>query len=230
MIVVTHEIGFAREVADTRGLHGRRRGRRVRPARAMIDAPAARAYPRVPVEGPVTPASLVIVDAQRAFVDADSPWCTAGAADALAGMRRLAQAFGERTVLTRFVPPAAPHGSWRDYYERWSFARDAGPLWELVAPWTGADSVDVPTLSKWGPALAARVGAAPELVLCGISTDCCVLATALAAIDAGARVRVAADACAAEPGLHDAALAILRRRAPQLTVTTVAAELAAAAA
>jgi nicotinamidase-related amidase len=74
------------------------------------------------------------------------------------------------------------------------------------------------------------VGAEPDLVLCGLSTDCCVLATALAAIDAGARVRVVADACAAEPALHDAALAILRRRTPQLTLTTVADELSVAAA
>jgi nicotinamidase-related amidase len=178
----------------------------------------------------VTPGWLVIVDAQRAFTEPQSPWCTPGADGALAGMRRLATAFGDRTVLTRFVPPAAPDGGWRDYYERWSFARDAGPLWELVSPWTGADSVDVPTLSKWGPELMGRVGAEPDLTLCGLSTDCCVLATALAAIDAGARVRVVADACAAEPELHDAALAILRRRAPQLTLTTVADELSAATA
>ena len=74
------------------------------------------------------------------------------------------------------------------------------------------------------------MGTELDLVLCGLSTDCCVLATALGAIDAGARVRVVADACAAEPTLHDAALAILRRRAPQLTLTTVADELALATA
>jgi nicotinamidase-related amidase len=178
----------------------------------------------------VTVARLVIVDAQRVFTEPQSPWCTPGAAGALAGMRRLAEAFGERTVLTRFVPPAEPGGSWRDYYAHWDFAREAGPQWELVSPWTGADSVDVPTFSKWGPELAARVGAEPRLVLCGLSTDCCVLATALAAIDAGAHVRVVADACAAAPELHDAALAILRRRTAQLTVTTVADELCLAAA
>jgi nicotinamidase-related amidase len=177
----------------------------------------------------VTGARLVIVDAQRAFVEPQSPWCTPGADAALAGMRGLAEAFGERTVLTRFLPPVTASGSWRDYYERWDFARDAGPLWELVAPWTGADAVDAPAFSKWGPELEARVGAEPDLVLCGLSTDCCVLATALGAIDAGARVRVVADACASEPALHDAALAILRRRAPQLTLTTVADELALAA-
>ena len=39
MVVVTHEIGFAREVGDTRRLHGRRRRRRVRPAARGASAP-----------------------------------------------------------------------------------------------------------------------------------------------------------------------------------------------
>jgi nicotinamidase-related amidase len=34
------------------------------------------------------------------------------------------------------------------------------------------------------------------MVLVGVSTDCCVLSTALAAADAGVRVTVVADACA----------------------------------
>ena len=165
--------------------------------------------------------TLVVIDAQRAFADPASPWCTPGIEAALAGMRRLAGAFAD-VVYTRFVPPAAPAGSWVDYYERWAFARDADPtVWDLVAPWTGEAAIDLPTLSKWGPELAAH----PELVVCGVSTDCCVLATALAAVDAGARVRVVADACAADPELHAAALAIMRRRGPQLRLSSVDAEL-----
>jgi nicotinamidase-related amidase len=174
---------------------------------------------------------LVVVDAQRAFAEENSPWRTHRFEEAIAGARRLAQVFGARTILTRFVPPPEPAGAWVDYYERWRFAREpsADALWELVDPWTGAAAVDCPTLSKWGPALAAAAGEAPTLVLCGVSTDCCVLATALAAIDAGAHVRVVADACAAEPALHRAALDILGRRSPQLLLSSVEAELAAAA-
>lgn len=165
--------------------------------------------------------TLVVIDAQRAFAEPGSPWCTPGVEDALGGMRRLVGASAD-VVFTRFVPPAEPAGSWMDYYGRWAFAREADPaVWDLVAPWTGAAAIDRPTFSKWGPELAAQ----SELVLCGVSTDCCVLATALAAVDAGARVRVVADACAAEPELHAAALAILRRRAPQLTLSSVDAEL-----
>ncbi len=36
MIVVTHEMGFAREVADSVGVHGRGRGRRERASRAEV--------------------------------------------------------------------------------------------------------------------------------------------------------------------------------------------------
>jgi nicotinamidase-related amidase len=174
---------------------------------------------------------LVVVDAQRVFAQTDSPWFTPGFEAAADGARRLATVFGTRTVLTRFVPPPEPSGAWADYYERWRFALEPGaqPLWELVEPWTGASSVDFTTLSKWGPPLIAVVGEAPTLVLCGVSTDCCVLATALAAVDGGARVRVVADACAAEPALHRSALDVMSRRAPQLTLSSVEAELAAAA-
>jgi nicotinamidase-related amidase len=64
-------------------------------------------------------------------------------------------------------------------------------------------------------------------VLAGVSTDCCVLSTALAAADAGVKVRVAADACAgATDTSHEQALAIMGLYAPLIEVTTVAAVLA----
>ncbi len=45
---------------------------------------------------------------------------------------------------------------------------------------------------------AERVRRRGGMVLCGVSTDCCVLMTALAAVDDGVAVRVVADACAAK--------------------------------
>ena len=54
-----------------------------------------------------------------------------------------------------------------------------------------------------GAELRALVGGG-EAVLCGVSTECCVLMTALAAVDDGAHVRVVADACAAKgPKTHE---------------------------
>jgi nicotinamidase-related amidase len=65
----------------------------------------------------------------------------------------------------------------------------------------GHPVVSEPTFGKWGDGLREALAGAGEIVLTGVSTDCCVLSTALGAADAGVHVRVAADACA---GLSDA--------------------------
>jgi nicotinamidase-related amidase len=71
-----------------------------------------------------------------------------------------------------------------------------------------------------GAQLQAVVGEAPLLV-CGVATECCVLATALAAADSGRRVQVVADACAgATRQLHTQALGIMDSMSPLLSVVT----------
>jgi nicotinamidase-related amidase len=60
------------------------------------------------------------------------------------------------------------------------------------------------------------------MVISGVSTDCCVISTALAASDAGVHVRVAADACAGlSPADHQRALAAMALYAPLIEITTV---------
>jgi nicotinamidase-related amidase len=69
------------------------------------------------------------------------------------------------------------------------------------------------------PELSAKVGAGGRLVLAGVSTDCCVLSTAVAAADAGVEVQVVADACAGmNDDSHRRALDILRLYAPLIEV------------
>ena len=53
MLVVTHEMAFAREVADRVRLHGRRRDRRGGRPRRGDRGPAARAHPGIPLQGAV---------------------------------------------------------------------------------------------------------------------------------------------------------------------------------
>jgi len=179
----------------------------------------------------VTPdgAWLVVIDAQRAFAEPESPWCVPAFGETAQGIAALLPRFGPRVIFTRFVPPRDPPGSWHDYYGRWAFAlapEHAG-LWDLVAPWAHRPSVDSHRFSKWGPALRRATAGASALVLCGVATECCVLATALAAVDGGAHVRVVADACGSKrPDLHRGTLALLEGRAPQLVVTTLREELA----
>lgn len=171
---------------------------------------------------------LMVIDLQPAFSHPDSPWFTPTLRDVTARIARLVPAFGGRVLFTRFVPPAEPRGSWVGYYEKAPFALQPRSdwLWPVDAPWRDHPSVSSHTFSKWVPEAYARFGPDPSVVLCGVSTDCCVLMTALAAVDGGAHVRVVADACAAKTQeAHERALAILVSRTAQLEVTTVAEEL-----
>ena len=171
---------------------------------------------------------LVVIDAQRIFASPDSPWGSPMFDDVLDPVRRLAASYGrDRTVLTRWVPPARPHGSWAAYLEAWPFARvgDDDPLLDLVEPVhdLGAHVVSAPTFGKWVPDLVDLTGPAPHLVLAGVSTDCCVVSTALAAADAGATLTVVTDACAGStPADHAAALHVMSLYPPQITLVTAA--------
>jgi nicotinamidase-related amidase len=173
------------------------------------------------------PGRLAVIDMQRVFADPDSPWAAPRFAEAAAGVRRLLPSFGDRVTFTRFLAPGRPVGAWRAYYDQWSFALQPphAPLWRLTDEFAAEarDVLDAPTFGKWTPELAARVGPDGRLVLAGVSTDCCVLSTALAAADAGVEVLVAADACAgADDDSHAKALHVLDLYRPLIRVTTVA--------
>lgn len=177
---------------------------------------------------------LVAIDLQHVFGASRSPWASPTFETAAAGVARLAPAFGDRTVFTRYVAPAKPTGAWREYFAVWPFARvpHDDPLYDLAdladVARAGAPVVTRTTFGKWGPELAAATGDAGTLVLAGVATDCCVISTALAAADAGRRVLVVDDACAGStPENHDRALEIMRLYAPLIEVTTAADLLAA---
>ena len=171
---------------------------------------------------------LVVVDLQRVFGDPDSPWAAPRFEEARPRIRRLAAAFGERTVFTRFVAPAQPTGAWVAYYEQWPFALQPpdAPLYDLVDDPGAARVLSATTFGKWGPELAEVVGAGP-LTVAGVATDCCVVSTVLPAADAGVPVRVVADACAgSDDDEHDRALHLMGLYAPLVEVTTTDAVLA----
>jgi nicotinamidase-related amidase len=166
---------------------------------------------------------LVVIDLQQVFADPASDWFAPRFAEVLRPVRRLVAAYQPAVTFTRFVAPAEPAGAWREYYRQWPFALQPpdAPLYRLVEPFADRPSLDSSGLGKWGPDLAARVS--DELVLAGVTTDCCVLSTALAAADAGVRVRVVTDACAGSTDVnHERALAIMALYAPLVELTTVA--------
>lgn len=169
---------------------------------------------------------LVIIDPQTIFASPTSQWGSRAFPDIIDPINRLAEAHRGHVIVTRWIPSDHHEGSWRDYFERWTFAdRPADdPLFDLVAearPWVERPTVDVTTFGKWASQLSAITGAHPHLLLTGVSTDCCVITTALAAADAGAWVSVVSDGCAgSSPQNHEAALTVMDLYSPQIDVVT----------
>jgi nicotinamidase-related amidase len=159
------------------------------------------------------------VDMQRLFAE-DTPWRTPWLPRVLPVVRRITDAHAERTIFTRFIPAERPgdgSGTWQSYYERWAdmtLQRLPRALIELVpelacyAP--PALVLDKNIYSPWlmpdlDAALKAR--AADTLVITGLETDVCVLATVLGAVDRGYRVVVVTDGiCSSSDETHDAML------------------------
>jgi nicotinamidase-related amidase len=105
---------------------------------------------------------------------------------------------------------------------------DDDPVWDLTFPRPPSVRVITrPTFSKWDKELEDLIPRSADVVICGVSTETCVLATALGAVDSGRRVVVVPTACAgATAALHDAALEVLRSFAPNVTLTDVEGALA----
>lgn len=172
---------------------------------------------------PATPGAkrlLVVIDMQRAFREAGE-WHVPRYDEAAGTIASLVAA-GLEPVMTRFVPDPTEEGSWSAYYDRWqSMRRDpADPIWQVELPDVQArGSIDLPTFSKWGDALADLVPIGGELILAGVATDCCVLSTALGAVDAGRYVTVVEDACAGQSDVaHQQALALMDLLSPMINI------------
>jgi len=178
--------------------------------------------------------AIVVVDMQRVFREATA-WRVPGFDGILPAVERLAAWDPARAVFTRFWTPAAPEdarGWWRQYYRRWpdvTLNRLPRDRFELVEPLRRfappAAVVDKETFSAFAvPAFAEalkRLGA-DTLVLAGVETDVCVLATALDAVDLGYRAVVVRDATAsAAPEAHAAMVeTVYPRYEPQIQVAT----------
>ncbi len=166
---------------------------------------------------------LVVIDMQEIFGDPASAWATPDFDAITPAIRRLIDAFGERVIYTRFIAPSTPEGAWVPYYKLWPFALEAGHLNDMAAAFdtAGRAVIDCPTFGKWGPELESAMQGSREMVLVGVSTDCCVISTAIPAADAGVHVRVVSDACAGlSPEDHQRALDAMALFAPLIEVTT----------
>jgi nicotinamidase-related amidase len=162
---------------------------------------------------------LVVVDMQNVFGTPDGAWFTPRFDEAAGRIKRLVGAFSGRTVFTRFVAPEQPSGAWAAYYEEFPFALrpSSHPIYQItdeLAPLVDR-TVEAHTFGKWTGDLRALVGDEPNLVVCGVATDCCVLSTVLPATDDGAQVLVVTDACAgSNDENHRKALDVMRLYQP----------------
>jgi nicotinamidase-related amidase len=173
-----------------------------------------------------TDAWLMIIDMQRIFAEPSSEWATPDYAVASAGIQRLLGGFESRVCFTRFLAPDAPTGSWITYYEKWPFALDPvnAPLYELSDEFAAVPAimVDRTTFGKWDAETDRLLGRPQEIMLTGVTTDCCVLSTALPACDAGVHVTVVADACAGVTEAdHQRALDAMALYSPMIDVADV---------
>lgn len=185
-------------------------------------------------EAPVdfSSAWLMVIDMQRAFSEAESRWGMNTYGAVRSRVQQLVPHFGERILFTRFVPPAEHSGSWVEYYKRWPEFTAAATTSATISPWSfdmGVPNqeakyvVSAPTFSKWVPEQLPRaLLEARHIVLTGVAYECCVLATALAAIDDGCLVHIVADGVGAgNEKLAQATSTILEARSPQVRFTDV---------
>jgi nicotinamidase-related amidase len=169
---------------------------------------------------------LIVVDMQQVAAR-DTLWNLPGVRDLLPVIETLADAFSDDVAYSRHVPPAdGGHGAWKRFYENWSELDEDPSNWDLMPELAGRPGLHAAksTYSVFGaPELRAELDR-DELVLCGVETDCCVLATALEAIDHGVPVTVVEDAVASPSRAgHEGALALFRRLDDdQVKITTAA--------
>ena len=165
---------------------------------------------------------LALIDLQRIFADPASGWAAPDFRRVVEPTRELIRLISPDGVFTRFVAPQRPTGAWVGYYEEFPFALQPPDAddYQLVDEFKGAPTLDKTTFGAWGPELAAKADG--RLVLAGVSTDCCVISTALSAVDAGVRVQVVEEACAGSTAEnHAKAIDVMRLYAPMLEIVSV---------
>ena len=174
--------------------------------------------------GPIPSSALhLVVDMQELF-RSHPEWGTDSLTRIIPPIQRLLTARPENAYFSRFIPPQrADHanGAWRRYYRRWSSVtlEQLDPtqveVVQELRPWAKrvADKIGYSAMANAELRQAALASEGHCMILTGVETDVCVLATALEAMDAGLRIMLATDALASSSETcHAKALEILHDR------------------
>jgi nicotinamidase-related amidase len=167
---------------------------------------------------------FLFVDYQKVFED--GAWKVNGIRDCLGRAKKahdeVKKVRNVTSIVTRYFPPPQielrhEDDAWRKYFEKYdTVPREPGDKAYELIDFIECDSVwESSTFSKWKH--SSNFNSPFNVFITGVSTECCVLATALCAVDAGATVYVIKDACAA--GSHEdhiQGLEMLSRFAPNV--------------
>ena len=167
----------------------------------------------------------VAVDMQHLFAG-NTEWHTPSIPEIVPNILRLTRHQPSRTIFTRFVTPRYPDeadGAWRTYYERWTSVTTSQmdpAMLDVMAEFRPfippALVADKPTYSAFESTQFVDLlngMACRTIVVTGVETDVCVLATVLTAMDRGYRVVIAEDAChSSDPDSHRATMGLVYRR------------------
>lgn len=168
----------------------------------------------------------MIIDMQRVFAE-KTPWQLESFHNLEKPLLTCYDRFDMAHVLfTQFKPPTTePKNAWSAYYRRYPFCLQPKhrALFALAEPYDNlpGNRHTASTFDKWSNLPQYIRKRVRTLYLCGVSTGCCILSTALAAIDAGVQVVVVRDACTAlTPQLSTAVERISLNYAPLWRWTT----------
>ena len=143
---------------------------------------------------------LLVIDMQNVYRPGEE-WGCPDFPRALRNITTLLDA-GVPAVFTRFVPPVDPVGTWQDYNRDYAHINENSYLNDMAAELTPYlerfPLVDKSTYSSWTAEVAELAKDYDRILLSGVVAECCVLATLMAAIDAGKKVVYLADCVAGQ--------------------------------
>ena len=172
-----------------------------------------------------TRAAHLCVDVQNLFAE-NTEWKVRWLARTLPNICRITSAYSKETIFTRFIPAAHPgegQGAWKPYYMRWAHMTrqnlhpellDIVPELAALAP--QAEIIDKPAYGPWlctGLHYLLKERRVDTLIITGLETEICILATVSGAVDLGYRIILIRDAvCSSADETHDNILKVYRQR------------------